>query len=137
MLMFIMRVCILIWACKILLSLGMAIGAGMQGIVAIVNLVCFYVIGIPMGALLGYLTNLQVKVYYDPFDHHKTYQHYISVFFCLFLKNIENCYIAPISIGYMDWNDWWHCNSNACAFVFGMENRLGWSGKLGENRRNF
>ncbi|XP_023772739.1 protein DETOXIFICATION 24 [Lactuca sativa] len=40
---------------------GMAIGAGMQGIVAIVNLVCFYVIGIPMGALLGYLTNLQVK----------------------------------------------------------------------------
>ncbi|KAL4561430.1 hypothetical protein LXL04_033596 [Taraxacum kok-saghyz] len=40
---------------------GMAIGAGMQGTVAIVNLFCFYVIGVPMGALLGYLTNLQVK----------------------------------------------------------------------------
>ncbi|KAI3511256.1 hypothetical protein L1887_18404 [Cichorium endivia] len=40
---------------------GMAIGAGLQGTVAIINLVCFYLIGIPMGALLGYLTNLQVK----------------------------------------------------------------------------
>lgn len=40
---------------------GVAVGAGMQGTVAIVNLVCFYLIGIPMGALLGYLTNLEVK----------------------------------------------------------------------------
>ncbi|KAJ9565525.1 hypothetical protein OSB04_001491 [Centaurea solstitialis] len=39
----------------------MAVGAGMQGTVAIVNLVCFYVIGVPMGALLGYLTSLKVK----------------------------------------------------------------------------
>ncbi|KAI7748425.1 hypothetical protein M8C21_007583, partial [Ambrosia artemisiifolia] len=38
-----------------------AVGAGMQGTVAIANLVCFYLIGIPVGALLGYLTNLQVK----------------------------------------------------------------------------
>ncbi|KAI3796525.1 hypothetical protein L1987_39198 [Smallanthus sonchifolius] len=40
---------------------GVAIGAGMQGAVAIVNLVCFYLIGIPLGALLGYLTSLGVK----------------------------------------------------------------------------
>ncbi|KAJ9563898.1 hypothetical protein OSB04_009058 [Centaurea solstitialis] len=40
---------------------GVAVGAGMQGAVAVVNLVCFYVIGVPLGALLGYLTNLQVK----------------------------------------------------------------------------
>ncbi|KAI3719374.1 hypothetical protein L6452_20271 [Arctium lappa] len=40
---------------------GVAIGAGMQGVVAIVNLVCFYVIGIPLGALLGFLTTLEVK----------------------------------------------------------------------------
>ncbi|KAI3511251.1 hypothetical protein L1887_18399 [Cichorium endivia] len=46
---------------SILLASGVAIGAGMQGIVAIINLVCFYVIGIPVGALLGYLTKLQVK----------------------------------------------------------------------------
>ncbi|CAK9181494.1 unnamed protein product [Ilex paraguariensis] len=40
---------------------GVAVGAGLQSTVAIVNLCCFYVIGIPIGALLGYLTNLQVK----------------------------------------------------------------------------
>ncbi|XP_076932930.1 protein DETOXIFICATION 24-like [Bidens hawaiensis] len=40
---------------------GVAIGAGMQTTVAIVNLVCFYLIGVPLGALLGYLTPLQVK----------------------------------------------------------------------------
>ncbi|KAI7725252.1 hypothetical protein M8C21_014648, partial [Ambrosia artemisiifolia] len=41
--------------------LGVAIGAGMQSTVAIVNLVCFYLIGVPLGALLGYLTSLEVK----------------------------------------------------------------------------
>ncbi|CAI9292370.1 unnamed protein product [Lactuca saligna] len=40
---------------------GVAIGAGMQGRVAMVNFVCFYLIGIPAGALLGYMTNLKVK----------------------------------------------------------------------------
>ncbi|KAJ9563899.1 hypothetical protein OSB04_009059 [Centaurea solstitialis] len=40
---------------------GVAIGAGMQGVVAIVNLVCYYVIGLPVGGLLGYLTTLKVK----------------------------------------------------------------------------
>jgi len=40
---------------------GVAVGAGMQGIVAVINLVTYYLIGIPTGALLGYLTDLQVK----------------------------------------------------------------------------
>ncbi|KAJ9563901.1 hypothetical protein OSB04_009061 [Centaurea solstitialis] len=40
---------------------GVAVGAGFQGVVAIVNLVCFYVIGLPVGGLLGYLTTLKVK----------------------------------------------------------------------------
>ncbi|KAI3796524.1 hypothetical protein L1987_39197 [Smallanthus sonchifolius] len=40
---------------------GVAVGAGLQSVVAIVNLVCFYLIGIPLGALLGYLTSLEVK----------------------------------------------------------------------------
>ncbi|KAM0004184.1 putative multi antimicrobial extrusion protein [Helianthus debilis subsp. tardiflorus] len=40
---------------------GVAVGAGLQSAVAIVNLVCFYLIGIPLGALLGYLTSLEVK----------------------------------------------------------------------------
>ncbi|KAK9051471.1 hypothetical protein SSX86_028098 [Deinandra increscens subsp. villosa] len=40
---------------------GVAVGAGLQSAVAVVNLVCFYVIGIPLGTLLGYLTSLEVK----------------------------------------------------------------------------
>ncbi|MFS8027609.1 putative multi antimicrobial extrusion protein [Helianthus anomalus] len=40
---------------------GVATGAGMQSTVALVNLVCFYLIGVPLGALLGYLTSLEVK----------------------------------------------------------------------------
>ncbi|XP_076950341.1 protein DETOXIFICATION 24-like [Bidens hawaiensis] len=40
---------------------GVAVGAGLQSAVAIVNLVCFYLIGIPVGALLGYVTTLEVK----------------------------------------------------------------------------
>ncbi|CAK9180968.1 unnamed protein product [Ilex paraguariensis] len=40
---------------------GVAVGAGMQSTVAIVNLCCFYLIGIPVGGLLGYVANLQVK----------------------------------------------------------------------------
>ncbi|MFS8027611.1 hypothetical protein Hanom_Chr16g01500741 [Helianthus anomalus] len=46
---------------KYTLSPGVATGAGMQSTVALVNLVCFYLIGVPLGALLGYLTSLEVK----------------------------------------------------------------------------
>ncbi|XP_051141584.1 protein DETOXIFICATION 24-like [Andrographis paniculata] len=40
---------------------GVAVGAGLQGTVAIINLCCFYLIGVPIGALLGYVANLEVK----------------------------------------------------------------------------
>lgn len=40
----------------------MAVGAGLQGTVAIANLVCYYLIGIPVGIFLGYVVGLQVKV---------------------------------------------------------------------------
>lgn len=35
----------------------------MQGTVAIINLCCFYLIGIPLGAVLGYVAKLEVKVH--------------------------------------------------------------------------
>ena len=44
------------------LSLGVAIGGGLQGIVAIVNICCYYLFGIPIGLLLGYVAGLEVKV---------------------------------------------------------------------------
>ncbi|KAH7855450.1 hypothetical protein Vadar_025010 [Vaccinium darrowii] len=40
---------------------GVAVGAGLQGTGAIINLYCFYVIGIPLGVLLPYVADLEVK----------------------------------------------------------------------------
>ncbi|KAH6791550.1 MATE efflux family protein [Perilla frutescens var. hirtella] len=40
---------------------GVSVGAGLQGTVAVINLCCYYAIGIPVGALLGYVAHLQVQ----------------------------------------------------------------------------
>uniref|UniRef100_A0A5B6YYX7 MATE efflux family protein n=1 Tax=Davidia involucrata TaxID=16924 RepID=A0A5B6YYX7_DAVIN len=40
---------------------GVAIGGGWQGLVAYINLTCYYVIGLPLGFLLGYKTKLGVE----------------------------------------------------------------------------
>lgn len=50
------------YAFLLMLFLGVAVGAGLQGTVAIVNIACYYVIGIPLGVFLGYVVHLQVKV---------------------------------------------------------------------------
>ncbi|CAK9156752.1 unnamed protein product [Ilex paraguariensis] len=40
---------------------GVAVGGGWQGLVAYINLFCYYVIGLPLGFLLGYKTRLKVE----------------------------------------------------------------------------
>ncbi|PKI58916.1 hypothetical protein CRG98_020662 [Punica granatum] len=40
---------------------GVAVGAGRQSMVAWVNIGCYYVIGVPLGVVLGYTANLQVR----------------------------------------------------------------------------
>uniref|UniRef100_A0A6N2L7S8 Protein DETOXIFICATION n=2 Tax=Salix TaxID=40685 RepID=A0A6N2L7S8_SALVM len=40
---------------------GVAVGGGWQALVAYINLFCYYVVGLPLGFLLGYKTNLHVK----------------------------------------------------------------------------
>ncbi|XP_020553828.1 protein DETOXIFICATION 24-like, partial [Sesamum indicum] len=40
---------------------GVAVGAGLQTKAAIINLVCFYIIGLPIGAILGYVFQLQTQ----------------------------------------------------------------------------
>ncbi|XP_048322015.2 protein DETOXIFICATION 21 [Ziziphus jujuba] len=40
---------------------GVAVGAGWQSTLAYVNLACYYLIGIPVGLVLGYLLNMQSK----------------------------------------------------------------------------
>jgi multidrug resistance protein, MATE family len=41
---------------------GVAVGAGWQSVVAYVNITSYYLIGIPLGAVLGYALGLHVKV---------------------------------------------------------------------------
>ncbi|CAL4957293.1 unnamed protein product [Urochloa decumbens] len=41
---------------------GVAVGSGWQSMVAYVNIGCYYIIGIPMGVLLGWLFNLGVRL---------------------------------------------------------------------------
>ncbi|WCJ38527.1 MATE efflux family protein [Euphorbia peplus] len=55
-----LSVCILINTIQPVLS-GMAIGAGWQTAVAYVNIACYYVLGIPLGLILGYKVDLGVK----------------------------------------------------------------------------
>lgn len=41
---------------------GVAVGCGWQAFVAYVNVGCYYVVGIPLGVLLGFYFNLGAKV---------------------------------------------------------------------------
>jgi MATE family multidrug resistance protein len=50
-------------------GLGVAVGAGVQSMVAFVNLGSYYIIGLPAGILLGYVVHLEVQV-------SMTYTHY-------------------------------------------------------------
>ncbi|KAG0487856.1 hypothetical protein HPP92_006667 [Vanilla planifolia] len=40
---------------------GVAVGAGLQGLVAYVNVTCYYLVGIPLGIALGYWIGFHVK----------------------------------------------------------------------------
>lgn len=44
------------------ISTGVAVGAGWQSTVAYVNIGCYYIIGIPVGIVLGKVIHWQVKV---------------------------------------------------------------------------
>jgi MATE family multidrug resistance protein len=54
------------------LSSGVAIGAGFQGTVAFINIGSYYVFGVPLALLLGYVADLQVKVR----THYSTFTDY-------------------------------------------------------------
>ncbi|KAJ3690454.1 hypothetical protein LUZ61_019618 [Rhynchospora tenuis] len=41
--------------------LGVIVGAGWQNLVAYVNIACYYLVGVPLGVILGYLTGYGVK----------------------------------------------------------------------------
>lgn len=41
---------------------GVAVGAGWQSVVVYVNVTCYYLVGVPLGVVLGYMSGYQVKV---------------------------------------------------------------------------
>ena len=53
----------------VILSSGVAVGSGWQSTVAYINIGSYYIIGIPMGVLLGWLFNLGVPVPTEPCAH--------------------------------------------------------------------
>eukprot|EP00261_Vitis_vinifera_P036080 XP_019077323.1 PREDICTED: protein DETOXIFICATION 20 isoform X2 [Vitis vinifera] len=44
---------------------GVAVGAGWQGVVAIIIIGCCYVIGIPLGVLLAYVVHLSIRLFFS------------------------------------------------------------------------
>ncbi|OAY41859.1 protein DETOXIFICATION 24 isoform X2 [Manihot esculenta] len=40
---------------------GVAVGAGRQSMVAYINISCYYIIGVPIGVILGYVFHLEIK----------------------------------------------------------------------------
>jgi len=41
---------------------GVAVGCGWQALVAYINVGCYYIVGIPLGCLLGFKFGFEVKV---------------------------------------------------------------------------
>lgn len=92
----------------------MAVGAGLQTKVAVLNLICFYVIGVPIGVVLGYVFNLQVKV--------------------IRLSNIRerpeyNKLMFRQLTGYMAGTNERSRDSDTCTWLHDLENKLGRRGK--------
>jgi Na+-driven multidrug efflux pump len=49
---------------NVLCAEGVAVGCGWQAFVAYVNVGCYYLIGVPLGVLLGFTFDLGAKVIY-------------------------------------------------------------------------
>lgn len=82
---------------------GVAVGGGWQASVAYINLFCYYVIGLPLGFVLGYKTRLgvQVKLLTG-----------LPLVTWLVLDGI-NFYGLIIFPGDLDWYDMWDYSSDS------------------------
>ncbi|KAL3517185.1 hypothetical protein ACH5RR_024087 [Cinchona calisaya] len=68
---------------------GVAVGGGWQGLVAYINLTCYYLIGLPLGFLLGYKAKLGVQGIW------------MGMIFGTFLQTLVLCFI----VWKTNWND--------------------------------
>lgn len=63
-----MSTLIILFSCNFVLNYisGVAIGSGWQAVVAYVNLAAYYIIGLPIGCVLGFKTSLGAAVSITP-----------------------------------------------------------------------
>lgn len=98
----------------------MAIGAGWQAIVAYVNIVCYYVFGIPIGLLMGYKLDMGVTV--------STQFHVITPDRTTWLWQSCNERIL-IFAGYLDRHVVWDGSTNTCSVLDSIQDQLEQRGK--------
>lgn len=99
---------------------GVVIGAGWQALVANVNIICYYVFGIPLGLLLGYTLDYGVKVSI----HHI---HQLIMIMHAILINLTILTMRSLS-GHMVWNGNRNSCTNSHPIFHCLPNRLGQRG---------
>lgn len=80
-------------------------GSGWQALVAYVNIGSYYIIGVPLGVLLGWIMNLGIWV---PFIHFGVI---VLIFFFPFITLIKHngqAEFVSTNAGFMGWNDRWN-----------------------------
>jgi Na+-driven multidrug efflux pump len=106
-------------------STGVAVGAGWQSVVAYVNITSYYLIGIPLGAILGYVVGYHVKVQ-------------IILQFGITIVSMhlgQLVFLTPIwlpacCVGHLDWHVAGDTGPNYRASVHNIKDRLGKTGYL-------
>ncbi|WOL17102.1 protein DETOXIFICATION 21-like [Canna indica] len=136
---------------------GVAIGAGWQGIVAYVNIACYYVIGIPLGVVLGYVFGFHVKVRsecqmlfsiypktitfevpYNMFEemaNSPLEEKNVNLPWCIASFQCEELQPSHFNMdaGDLDWNAAWNMCPDFSTHAHMLENRLGQTGNSQTN----
>lgn len=93
---------------------GVAVGGGWQALVAYINLGCYYIFGLPVGFLLGYLLKLGVQV---------------MLSFFLSRKIIVLTQVSFFVLGNLDRHAHWNSSTDTNSVVYSLEDRLEARGK--------
>jgi len=108
---------------------GVAIGGGWQALVAYINIGCYYVIGLPLGYLLGYRANLGVQVCARSSSTQIDYQTTLVVPLITLLIMLYNPFMNIDHPGSMGWHAGRNCFADLAALDCALQNQLGKGGQ--------
>lgn len=94
---------------------GVAIGAGWQALVAYINLGCYYIFGLPLGIVLGYVAKFGVKVLFIVSKIILCYD-----LFCF----ISEDSLDRLHLGALGRNDCRDCDADIAAAACSVQNQL-------------